>query len=317
VLEESVVTSPDTAPTTTLEPEQIRVLLAEDDSTQRLALQHLVKCERYQTLATSDGREALKHILADHFDILLTDLDMPGLNGEELCREIREAKLPHYVYILILSANVEDEKVAAGLRAGADDFLRKPVAPVELVARLRNATRVIHLMREQRRNSITDELTQLYNRRYLTTQLRYETFRAKRYQHALSVLVFDLDHFKLVNDQHGHPVGDQVLQLFSQTIQPLLRDCDWLARYGGEEFVAVLPEISLEQAVLTAERFRQQLNHQPLHTRVGPLNITTSIGVAAFAPDKEDSDTLLARADKALYASKQLGRDRVTASPTP
>ena len=309
--------SPDTVSTTDGEPEQIRVLLAEDDSTQRLALQHLVRCEHYETLATSDGGEALKHILADHFDILLTDLDMPGLNGEELCRKIREAKLAHYVYIVILSANVEDEKVAAGLAAGADDFLRKPVAPVELVARLRNATRVIQLMREQHRNSITDELTQLYNRRYLTSQLRYETFRAKRYKHVLSVLMFDLDHFKLVNDRHGHPIGDQVLQQFSQTIRPLLRESDWLARYGGEEFVAVLPEISLEQAVLTAERFREQLNHKPLHTRAGPVNVTTSIGVAAFAPEKEDSDALLARADKALYDSKQLGRNRVTVSPTP
>lgn len=312
------MSSSDILTPTQLDPEQIKVLLAEDDSTQRLALQRLVRCERYQTLATSDGGEALKHILADHFDILLTDLDMPGLNGEELCRKIREANLPHYVYIVILSANVEDQNVAAGLSAGADDFLRKPVAPAELIARLRNASRMVHLIKEQRRHSITDELTQLYNRRYLTSQLRYETFRAKRHKHPLSVLMFDIDHFKHINDQHGHPVGDQVLQQFAQTIRPLLRQSDWLARYGGEEFVAVLPEVSLEQALLTAERVLQQLNQKALHTaRAGPLHITVSIGVAALASDNEDSDTLLARADEALYHSKTHGRNRVTASPIP
>lgn len=314
-----------------LEPAQIRVLLAEDDSTQRLALKILVQREGYQTLATADGGEALEHIRADRFDILLTDLDMPGLNGEELCRMIRDAKLPHYVYIVMLSGTLDNDKAAAALRAGANEFLRKPVAPVELVARLRSASRMIHLINELRRlidelrrlideqriNAITDDLTQVYNRRHLTSQLRVETFRAKRNNRTLALLVCDIDHFKQVNDQYGHPIGDQVLQQFTQTLRKLLRESDWLARYGGEEFVAVLPEATLEQAAQIAERFREELNHKPLQTRAGPLNITASFGVAAFAPEKEDSDTLFSRADRALYHSKTTGRNKVTASPTP
>ena len=238
------------------ETEPVKVLLAEDDPTQRLVLAHLVRNAGYVVETASDGESALARILEETFDILITDLDMPGLDGSRLCQRIRAASLANYLYILMLTAHTGDKDVAAGLEAGADDFVRKPANPVELLARLKNGSRIVKLQREAYQNSITDALLGVFNRRYLIHQLRCEVWRAHRYQRPLTVLMVDLDHFKQINDRFGHSAGDQVLVGFARKTRGLIRASDWFARFGGEEFVIVLPETPLGVAEQVAEKVR-------------------------------------------------------------
>lgn len=295
------------------ETEPVKVLLAEDDPTQRLVLAHLVRNAGYVVETVPDGASALARILQETFDILITDLDMPGLDGSCLCQRIREASLANYLYILMLTAHTGDVDVAAGLEAGADDFVRKPANPIELLARLKNGSRIVKLQRESYRNSITDALLGVFNRRYLIHQLRCEVWRAHRYQRPLSVLMVDLDHFKQINDRFGHSAGDQVLMGFARKTRGLIRACDWFARFGGEEFVIVLPETPLEVAGQVAEKVRSELEAVPFVLASGEHRVTASFGVAGLTlGSDENSDVVLGRADQALYRSKQQGRNRIT-----
>ena len=295
------------------ESEPVKVLLAEDDPTQRLVVAHLVRNAGYVVEAVPDGESALARILEETFDILITDLDMPGLDGSCLCQRIREASLANYLYILMLTAHTGDVDVAAGLEAGADDFVRKPANPVELLARLKNGARIVKLQREAYRNSITDALLGVFNRRYLIHQLRCEVWRAHRYQRPLTVLMVDLDHFKQINDRFGHSAGDQVLVGFARKTRGLIRASDWFARFGGEEFVIVLPETPLGVAAGVAEKLRRELEAAPFVLASGEQHVTASFGVAALTlGSDENSDVVLGRADKALYRSKQEGRNRIT-----
>ena len=295
------------------ETEPVKVLLAEDDPTQRLVLAHLVRNAGYVVETVPDGASALARILQETFDILITDLDMPGLDGSCLCQRIREASLANYLYILMLTAHTGDVDVAAGLEAGADDFVRKPANPIELLARLKNGSRIVKLQRESYRNSITDALLGVFNRRYLIHQLRCEVWRAHRYQRPLAVLMVDLDHFKQINDRFGHSAGDQVLMGFARKTRGLIRACDWFARFGGEEFVIVLPETPLEVAGQVAEKVRSELEAVPFVLASGEHRVTASFGVAGLTlGSDENSDVVLGRADQALYRSKQQGRNRIT-----
>lgn len=293
--------------------EPVKVLLAEDDPTQRLVLAHLVRNAGYVVETASDGESALARILEVTFDILITDLDMPGLDGSRLCQRIRAASLANYLYILMLTAHTGDKDVAAGLEAGADDFVRKPANPVELLARLKNGSRIVKLQREAYQNSITDALLGVFNRRYLIHQLRCEVWRAHRYQRPLTVLMIDLDHFKQINDRFGHSAGDQVLVGFARKTRGLIRASDWFARFGGEEFVIVLPETPLGVAEQVAEKVRCELEAAPFVLASAEHRVTASFGVAALTlGSDENSDVVLGRADKALYRSKQEGRNRIT-----
>jgi diguanylate cyclase (GGDEF)-like protein len=181
------------------------------------------------------------------------------------------------------------------------------------LARLKNGSRIVQLQRDAYRLSITDPLLGVFNRRYLINQLRCEIWRARRYQHSLTVLMADLDYFKQVNDRYGHAVGDQVLVGFTRRARSLIRETDWLARSGGEEFVFVLPDTPVAEGLNVAQKVRKDLAAGPFLTRAGELTVTASFGVAELAPGmREDTDALLGRADAATYQSKDQGRNRVT-----
>lgn len=290
----------------------IRVLLAEDDPTQRLVLEHTLREADYLVETTGDGVDALRLVVQGRVDILLTDLEMPGMDGQNLCRQIKQASLSQPLYILMLTARSEDE--AASLDAGADDFVAKPWTRVVLLARLRNGARHIRDEREKQLLVMTDSLTGAYNRRQLTNQLPSELSRAARYSRPLTLIMADVDHFKQINDHYGHSVGDQVITGLSQRLRALIREVDWVVRYGGEEFAIVLPETALEKATEVAERFRRELEGTPISTTAGDLNVTASFGVAEFSATNDNADSLLNRADKAMYESKRGGRNRITVS---
>lgn len=302
-----------------------RLLLVEDEPTQRMLVERQLRKAGYAVETAADGEAALTKILGGQFQLLLTDWDMPGMDGRTLCRRVREANLPTYIYILLLTSHGSTDDVVAGLDAGADDYLRKPANEAELVARLNSGRRIVCLEQSLRdanakiqQLSETDPLVGTFNRRYLSTQLVREVDRAYRYSHPLAAVMADLDRFKLINDERGHQSGDEVLRRFAELAQSTVRPSDWIARYGGEEFVIVLPETDLAGAAIAAEKLRALCASTQIDTVSGPLSVTASFGVAELHKDftAQSADvatqTLLRRADAALYASKNDGRNRVT-----
>jgi diguanylate cyclase (GGDEF)-like protein len=247
------------------------------------------------------------------------------MDGIALCGALRSMPGKGYTYTILLTARDAIEHVVEGLRAGADDYLTKPVVEAELVARLNTGRRIVTLERslraaneENRRLSITDALTGAYNRRYLMEQLPREIERAARYGRHLSVIMCDVDHFKKINDSHGHLIGDEMLKWFVRKLRSGVRACDWLARYGGEEFLIVLPETNVDQAATAAEHLRAQVAGSSIPLDALELSVTASFGVSGWkdlVPQGASLDSLIARCDEGVYASKSAGRDRVTVVP--
>jgi len=308
--------------------EPLKLLLAEDELLQRKILERVLSRAGYLVETVTGGEEALARVLEGSFHFLLTDWDMPGMDGATLCRRVREAKLPHYLYILMLTGHTTEADLVAGFEAGVDDYVRKPANEAELLARVKAGFRLIRSERalslalaQVQRLSITDPLLGIYNRRYLNEQLPREIERTHRYGHSVAVVMADLDSFKKINDTHGHAVGDEVLHGFTDRARTSIRQSsDWIARYGGEEFVFVLPETGVAEAAQVAEKIRCACAGTPMMTATGGLRVTASFGVAAtpMAPEGSlSADTLLRYADDALYKAKRGGRNCVTVAANP
>jgi two-component system, cell cycle response regulator len=304
----------------------LQLLLVEDEPTQMLLTQRMLRRGGYEVDTATDGATALEKLATGRFQFLVTDWEMPGMDGPTLCRMARATPLPGYLYILLLTGQIATRSVVIGLDAGADDYVRKPADEAELLARLAAGRRIVQLEQSLRdanaqiqRLSITDPLVSTYNRRYLNEQLMQEVERARRKPHALSAILADLDFFKSVNDQHGHQVGDEVLKHFVRLARGTIRETvDWVARYGGEEFVVVLPDTDLTAAVIVAEKIRALCANGVVTTEAGDLKFTVSFGVATLAsgagPPGAAAEALLRDADAALYRSKREGRNRVSVS---
>jgi len=301
----------------------LNLLLVEDEPTQLLFMQRLLRRAGYSVETASDGEEALEKVSSGRFQMIVTDWDMPGMDGVTLCRRVREAQLPGYLYVLLLTGHSSTESLVTGLEAGADDYIRKPPNEAELLARLKAGQRVVRLeqsLREANEKihllSITDPLVGTFNRRYLNYQLFHEVERARRYGRPLAAVMADLDFFKAINDKHGHQIGDDVLRRFVDLAKFSIRQSsDWIARYGGEEFVVVLPETDLAGAASTAEKIRSCCATMPFATAAGGIVVTASFGVAALEAGGSiagAAELLLRQADGALYRSKHEGRNRVT-----
>ena len=300
------------------------ILLAEDDLGTRMLMTRFLKKAGYEVDAVANGAEALDRMTKRYYPMLVTDWEMPEMDGVALCKAVRNLQLDGYVYALLLTARDSKEHIIAGLEAGADDYLIKPVHEPELIARLNAGRRILDLEHSLRaaneRNrilSITDALTGAYNRRYLMEQLPRELERSRRYAYPLSVLMCDIDHFKNINDVRGHAAGDDVLRQFAARTQRSLRsNSDWAARYGGEEFLVVLPATAYPGAVSVAEKIRKIIAAVPFDTPLGEVRITASFGVASTGPGGPDLllnvDALIRCADECLYRSKQAGRDRTS-----
>jgi two-component system cell cycle response regulator len=304
-----------------------KVLLVDNDASMLRRLQAPLVNAGYEVVTVSDGESALAALKADFMSIVILDRSMPGMDGLELCRRIREQTWPGYVYLMLLTAHDAEEDVLSGLKAGADDHLSKRVSDAQLIARLSTASRVLSLehslkaaLDDRRLMAMTDALTGAHNRRYFMRYLRGELKRARRFGSDLSLLLLDIDFFKKVNDEFGHAAGDVVLQKFVKRMQKgLPRDYDWCARLGGEEFVVVLPQTDLAGAAVVAERLRRLVEEYPLHLSESVRPITVSIGVTGLQalPSRETAsiESLLADADRQLLKSKESGRNRVTAAP--
>lgn len=276
----------------------------------------------YDVTACADGREALEALRApDGPRLAILDWMMPGVDGLEVCRRVRSSAT-HYVYVIILTSRDRREDVLAAYDAEADDFLIKPLDIIELRARLRSGERVLALQErllaiqeELRHEATRDPLTGLWNRRMILEQLAREFHRAARDGHSIAVTVADLDHFKDVNDQHGHAMGDVVLRAASERLRSVLRSYDFIGRYGGEEFLIILPACEPGLALSIAERARRAMN-APLVVDGKDLNLSVSLGVACSTPATADASALIHAADQALYRAKAAGRDRIEIQTT-
>jgi len=298
------------------------VLLVDDDELVRERMALLLQKAGYLVTLVQSGYEALQMLDSQPYSVLVTDWEMPNMDGLALVRNVRQRRNEGYIYILLLTVRDAKRDVVTGLKAGADDYILKGAPPEELLARLETARRITILERslrtanrENRRLATVDALTGVRNRRYLMKYLPREHQRCRRYNHPIAVLACDLDHFKLINDRFGHDAGDDVLREFCARTQTYLRESDWLARSGGEEFIAVLPKTDLRGAEAVAERIRAALAEQPIRTACGPVAATVSIGAAAIdAPtaDHLNHMELLRASDECLYRSKQAGRNRIT-----
>ena len=317
-VEDTIVMAPEAV-------EPCKVLLVDDDELMRTQLSILLQHAGYIVSVAGSGEEALRCLDADPCSIVISDWEMPEMDGIALTRHLRSQRLESYIYVFLLTVRRAKRDIVVGLQAGADDYISKDAPPEEILARLETARRIVTLEqalrsanRENRRLAITDALTGVRNRRYMMKYLPREFDRCRRYGHAIAALVCDLDHFKRVNDSLGHDAGDEVLREFCSRTQSCLRTTDWMARTGGEEFAVVLPETDLVGAAIVAERIRTAVALEPMQTCMGQLKITVSIGASALIPPRELSrlthTDLLHVADKCLYESKSQGRNRVTSA---
>ncbi|HJL16599.1 MAG TPA: diguanylate cyclase [Sandaracinaceae bacterium LLY-WYZ-13_1] len=302
----------------------MRVLVADDSPVSRKVLQRMLVSWGYDVVPCENGAQAWDALSGDDApELAILDWVMPEMDGIEVCRRLRAGEEGSHAFVYLLTARTSTEDMLAGLEAGADDYLTKPVNAAELRIRLRNGRRLVQLHRELvaarealRTQAMIDPLTEVWNRRAFMELAAKELSRSRRSGRPLGLLMIDLDHFKRVNDTYGHPAGDAVLAEAAARIRAALREGDQVARFGGEEMVVLLPDCGPSGAFVAADRVRRELARTPVDFEGQAIRVTASLGVAATHGCGESLDGLLARADQALYEAKRAGRDRtVVAAP--
>ena len=298
----------------------MKALIAEDDSISRRMLEAFLGKWGYETSVAREGQEAWERLQPnDAPRLAVLDWMMPGRDGIDICRALRQRKGRPYVYVILLTARGQKEDIVEGLEAGADDYVTKPFDPFELRARLRAGRRIVELQEQllQAREALRDlasrdPLTGLWNHGTILGLLRQEVARASRSHSPLAVAMVDVDKFKTINDSYGHPAGDAVLREASHRMRSAMRNYDFLGRYGGDEFLAIIPGCDPEGAADFAESFRARIDRKAVETPEGMIPVTLSLGIAALA-DLGDvrAETLVRIADAALYRAKVGGRNRV------
>jgi len=293
----------------------MQILIAEDDPVTRRGLDAVLSEWGYETVLVNDGMAALAALRKPDGPLLaIVDWLMPKMDGVEVCRQLRSDDGNRYIYLIVLTAKSKTADVVSALDAGADDFVGKPFDLAELRVRIRAGVRIVQLQEKLRDLASHDALTGLLNRRMICETLALEMARARRNDTPLAVMMIDLDHFKRVNDEHGHLVGDEVLCESAARIKSVLRNVDFVGRYGGEEFLAVLPRCEPDFALEVAERMRAAVSARPISAPEAALGVTTSIGLAIVAGNcKLSAESLLHEADLALYRAKEAGRNQVNA----
>ncbi|SEQ05132.1 diguanylate cyclase (GGDEF) domain-containing protein [Ectothiorhodospira magna] len=294
----------------------ISVLVVDDSNSARAYLTELLRRYGYRLLEARDGAAALAQ-LERHEDIrlILCDQNMPGMDGVTLIGRIRQRYSRSHLCIIGMSSYGSGMLSARLLKAGANDFIKRPFLEEEFFVRVNQNVELIELIRSMEESANRDPLTGLHNRRYLAEagQMLFDT--ALREGKGLAVVLMDLDHFKSINDRFGHFGGDEVLRAVARHLGKVTRKSDILARYGGEEFCVVAQNLSVDEARLLAEKLRNEVKSMQLNIKDAALRLTMSVGLAT-APGRGLED-MLHRADEALYEAKSAGRDQVRIASEP
>jgi diguanylate cyclase (GGDEF)-like protein len=296
-----------------------RILVAEDSALLRRMLGDVLRQNGWTVLEAGDGQTALTLTRAENPSVLLMAREMEGLDGMAVLDALRADGRTADIPVVFVTGHTDARDLAEGLERGAHDYVRKPVDPVELVARIRTALRLralhdelAHRNAELEQLARTDVLTGLANRRHADEVLRATIASARRHGRALSAVLVDIDKFKAVNDVHGHAAGDAVLREVALRLAAGLREEDVAARWGGEEFLLLLPDSP--DATIVCERLRTSISDYPVNVHgLLELTVSASFGWAPWTGE-ETGEALVGRADVALYAAKAGGRDRVVAA---
>jgi len=299
----------------------MKILIAEDDPVSRRLLEKNISEWGYDGAVAGNGDEALATLRGGDIRLALLDWMMPGINGIEICRFVRQDGGPKYVYIIMLTSRDRRQDIVEGLEAGADDYMAKPVNLLELRARIQTGRRVVELedkLLESNRKlkdlASRDNLTSLWNRANAFLFLEEDLARGRRESHPVSAIMIDIDNFKRINDAYGHLAGDVALIEIAKRLERGVRPYDKVGRYGGDEMLIVLPGCGLEDAAAIGERLRKSISRTKVRTPAGDVEVTVTLGCSSseLAPDAT-AETLVQASDAALYKGKSLGRNRVVA----
>ncbi len=298
--------------------ENAKILMVEDQMFEADKIAQTLHRDNDSVIPVESGMKAMEYASQHEFDLMIISLNLKKEDGLRLCSHLRSNERTRSVPILMIATEDDMDKIAHGLEIGAHDYIMRPVDRNELLARARTQIRRKRFQARLRANyevslsmALTDSLTGIYNRRYLEVHLEKLLQKNQENRKNLCVLMFDIDHFKSVNDTYGHGVGDEVLKTFAFRLQDGLRSFDLVARLGGEEFVAILPDVTPEMAKMVAERLRRSIADKPIRCKApqGELGIATSIGGAIIEPGGHSVSDVLKRADEMLYAAKKDGRN--------
>lgn len=309
----------DTAANAMNEPvENARILVIEDQSYESKKFVEGLSVDSDIVIIAETGVEAMAKVAESDYDLLAVSLNLKNEDGLRLCSHLRSAERTRSIPILMIANEEDMPRIAHGLEIGAHDYILRPVDRNELLARVRTQVRRKRFQQRLRSNfelslsmALTDSLTGLYNRRYFEVHLQKLLQKNQQSKKAMAILMMDIDHFKSINDTHGHAVGDEILKIFARRVQDSLRSFDLVARLGGEEFVVILPDISVDMAYFIAERLRKMIAEEPFACAAegGKVSVTTSIGATIVEGTGEQMDVVLKRADDALYQAKESGRN--------
>ena len=292
------------------------ILIVDDAPDNIDALRHTLTGRGYRTLVANRGSEALALARRQHPDLILLDVVMPGIDGLETCRQLKQEAATADIPVILMSSRNEAEDVVAGFDTGAADYIAKPLRMAEVCARVRAQLTQHDTQAALQRAALLDPLTRIANRRHFDNFLEHEWQRAMRSGEPLSLLMIDVDHFKLYNDALGHAAGDAALCQVAKVLQAhAARPTDLAARYGGEEFALLFAETPAANAAAMAETVRAHIAALALaHPRSAGGIVTASIGVATIVPGPGDQTaSFFKAADLAMYAAKRAGRNRVQA----
>jgi two-component system cell cycle response regulator len=298
-----------------------RILIVDDRASSHERLSRTLSAE-HTVEVEANPAEALFRVAENNYELIIVSLGFAQYDGLRLCSQIRSLDRSRHIPVLAIADAESNAQLVRGLEVGVTDYLMRPIDKNELLARARTQVRRKRYTERLRDNvqasiemAITDGLTGLYNRRYMETHLGTLVEQAAQRGKPLAALILDIDHFKSINDTHGHDGGDDVLREFALRVRKSIRNIDLACRYGGEEFVIIMPETDMSVAAVVAERLRRRIAGEPFPIQQGAalLNVTLSIGLATLANPEDTAATILKRADQALYRAKRDGRNRVVA----
>ncbi|MEQ9362454.1 MAG: diguanylate cyclase [Rhodospirillales bacterium] len=296
-----------------------KILIVDDAETNLLILSNLL-AEEGDVISATDGTQAIALANSELPDLILLDVSMPGMDGYEVCRRLKSDIRTRDIPIVFVTGRTEDNDQEKGLSLGAIDYILKPYSPLIVLARIRNhlalqkAHRDLKAANEElTRLATTDFLTGVWNRRRFMELGEAEVARVRRSGRSFGMAMMDVDHFKSVNDTHGHDAGDNVLRALAEACVDRLRNVDIVGRMGGEELALILPETDPQGAVLTVERLREYLGDLSIPIDSGTLNVTVSVGVTTVKDPSDSIEAALKRADEALYKAKGSGRNKTVA----
>lgn len=292
-----------------------RILAIDDSPEIHVLLAARLRPENLEIHSASDGAEGIRKARELQPDLILLDVDLPEMSGYEVCRRLKEDPLTASLQIIFLSGDGQSISKAQGLDLGAVDYVTKPFEAVELRARVRAALRTRRYQELLSQRAQIDGLTGIWNRYYFDRRLAEEIAAARRYGRELSLLMFDLDHFKKINDTYGHPLGDQVLQAMGELLSATMRTTDAPCRYGGEEFAVILTDTDREHARVAAARVQEGLAGLRFNHKGRTFGVSASIGLASTdvlaGSALLTAASLVSLADDGLYLAKQAGRNCV------